>query len=88
MIPNIKEVRKTMLHKDDIVFGVMARAKHEIMAGAYRGESGIIFEYPAVYDGFAEMDIFYLLLKNKGYTVTEEAGGGPDVTRIGIRWMT
>lgn len=88
MIPNIKEVRKTMLHKDDIVFGVMARAKHEIMAGAYRGESGIIFEYPAVYDGFAEMDIFYCLLKNKGYIVTEEAGGGPNVTRIGIRWMT
>ena len=86
MIPNIKEVRKTMLHKDDIVFGVMARAKHEIMAGAYRGESGIIFEYPKEYDGFAEINIFYDLLIDKGYTVTIEAADDLETTRIGIYW--
>lgn len=81
-----ERVKMCMAHKDDIIFGVIARAEHEIMSGAYRGESGILFEYSKEYDGFAEINVFYDLLMDKGYTVTIEAADDLETTRIGIYW--
>ena len=81
-----ERVKMYMAHKDDIIFGVILRAEHEIMASALKGKSGILFEYPKEYDDFAEINIFYDLLIDKGYTVTIEAADDLETTRIGIYW--
>lgn len=72
--------------KDDIVFGVIKRAEHEIMTAALRGNVGCIFEYPREYDDYVEITIFYKSLKEAGYVVVGEKSVDPRVKRIGIYW--
>lgn len=83
---NAEITKEMMIHKSDIVFGVMRRAEYEIMAAALRGNVGCVFEYPAEYDGYVEIDIFYDILAKEGYTVVEEQPINPEMTRIGIYW--
>ncbi len=83
---NAEITKEMMIHKGDIVFGVMQRAEYEIMAAALRGNVGCIFEYPAEYDGYFEIDVFYDVLAKEGYTVVEEQSIDPEMIRIGIYW--
>ncbi len=66
-----EQVKKMMYHKDDIIFGVISRCNHAIQAAALKGECGIVFEYPAEYDGYKEIEVFYQTLDDYGYTVVD-----------------
>ena len=87
MIIGAEKIRDLMCHKDDIIYGVISRAEHEVRAAALKGEAGCIFEYPAEYNGYAEIDMFYDLLLDNGYTVTTEDANDEGITRIGIYWV-
>ena len=87
MIVSAEYTATMMRHKDDIIYGVISRAEHEIRAAALKGNSGCIFEYPAEYAGYIEIDIFYDLLLDQGYTITVEDSDDEEVIRIGIYWV-
>lgn len=86
MIVSAEYTRNLMVHKDNIIFGVISRAEHEIRAAALKGDSGCIFEFPAEYNEYKEIEIFYDLLMDEGYTITVEDANDEGITRIGIYW--
>ena len=78
-----RKVKNLMLHKDDIIYGVVHRCAHTIQAAALKGENGVFFDYPYEYDNYAEIQILYGLLKDGGYTVIE-GGVNDDLGMHGI----
>lgn len=81
-----KQVKMMMIHKDDIIFGVVSRCNHEIQAAALKGECGIVFEYPVEYDNYAEMHYFYQTLNEFGYIVVDTTERNDGIHRIEIYW--
>ena len=81
-----EQVKRMMYHKDDIIFGVVSRCNHSIQAAALKGECGIVFEYPAEYDNYAEMLYFYQTLEEFGYTVVDLVGADDGTHKIAIYW--
>lgn len=82
-----REAKMLMVHKDDIMFGVIERCNMEMRGAALKGDSGIIFEYPKEYDEYVEMEAFYRSLDVDGYTVVEMPETRPDMHAIGIYWV-
>lgn len=80
-----EQVKRMMYHKDDIIFGVVSRCNHSIQAAALKGECGIVFEYPAEYDNYAEMLYFHQTLEEFGYTVADLVGDD-GTHKIAIYW--
>lgn len=85
MLP-AKHIKQMMLHKEDIIFGVVSRCNHEIQAAALKGEYGIVFEYPVEYDNYAEMHYFYQTLNEFDYTVVDTTERNDGIHRIEIYW--
>ena len=81
-----KEAKIMMKHRDDIIFGVIERCEHEIMAAALKGDSGFLFHFPKEYLGYAETALFFNSLVNRGFTVTEGEEGYDGEEVIGIYW--
>ena len=85
-----EQVKKMMYHKDDIIFGVISRCNHAIQAAALNGNGGIVFEYPAEYDGYKEIEVFYQTLDDFGYTVIDlddEQSDDDEQHWIAIYWV-
>lgn len=59
------------LHKTDIMFGVRERVYAEIMAAAYKGNTGVEVKIPCAYQGYIEMDIFMRELMDSGFEILD-----------------
>ena len=86
MIVYATYLRDLMELKDNVGFGIFARAEHEMRAAALKGESGCFFEYPAKLKDTEQINHFYDLLLDSGYTVTVEDSDDENKIRIGIYW--
>lgn len=86
MIVYATYLKDLMELKDNIGFSIYARAEHEMRAAALKGESGCLFEYPAELKNTEQINHFYDLLLDSGYTVTVEDSDDESVIRIGIYW--
>lgn len=72
-----EQVKRMMHHKDDIVYGVIKRCEYEIHAAALKGDSGIVFKYPAEFDGYLEIEVlFFNALELNGYFVVDKGVEG------------
>lgn len=74
------------LHKNDIMFGVRERVYAEIMAAAYKGNTGIEVKIPCEYEGYIEYEIFMKELMESSFEILECDSDDEENFTYGIYW--